>query len=920
MAGYEIVRVRLKNFDHFSTSLGLDDFEIDRRGSKNNIVLLVGGNGSGKSLLMSNWTPNVTEPTNNRKKPLIVPDKEGLKEVDIISTDENDIRSDYMYKCRIVYGHTSTNCSLIKYDTVTGESIELNPNGLVRSYESKLEEIFGIKKTYKNIGYLSPQVTSLVAMTPSVRYEYISTWLPDITQYMEAYKIVFKRINSINRQIKMLENDIGNISIENITRDKNLILSQIDTTSKNIEENKTKYIKLSMVRDNLLDVSREFITTTIATLIHNKKILDSDYIRLNKLKENSAKYYGKNGDTLLITDIATCESNISLTNSRLNDISKTIDNNRLKMKEYEYKLGLLDDTEDSLPELSAMIERMQSSIDVSNSVIDNYKNNFEYLQDISDTMTINEYNVVNNTIESIQDIIYSIIEAVPNSKLDNISEYASINDTSIKLLFSKLREIDDSISSNLQRISLLRNSPLDPSILDLRSSICNDDGCGILKEISRLLSPDIEVNNLTEKIEGLYVEKSKIQEDIDKISEESNELCRVIGYLNDMNHIIMRDKHYISYLPNKIVSILSSKNSDIINNISLICKHMVTIGEYISIRDQYKLYKEEIVSLKNKESSLLIVRNMNSDVKELGETIDILISERRQLMIEGELLLKKYDELKELKESINNISLEIDQYNTITKKHIQDQEKMRSICKDWYYRNLLTKATTKLDIMIKTDENILNELRSRLETIHNTIITKTSLIEMRDRLLKNIKELDILQSAWNPKSGIPSLFISNFLTRIHSRSNDHLESLNGNELTIDKFEIGKTAREFPIIIKKDDNTIIDDASSCSEGQIALLSLGISLAMIHEIIGNKGYNILRIDELDAPLDHDRRKMYINMIQEKLKHINSKQCVIISHASEWDEVEADIILFPGAHKTPDSLKNKNILLDISDIKNI
>ena len=47
--GYEIVRLKLINFAHFTSILGLPEFEINRYGSSNSIILLSGSNGSGIS-------------------------------------------------------------------------------------------------------------------------------------------------------------------------------------------------------------------------------------------------------------------------------------------------------------------------------------------------------------------------------------------------------------------------------------------------------------------------------------------------------------------------------------------------------------------------------------------------------------------------------------------------------------------------------------------------------------------------------------------------------------------------------------------------------------------------------------------------------------------------------------------------------
>lgn len=914
--GYEIVRLRLVNFAHFTTILGVPDLEIDRRGSKNNIILVSGSNGSGKSLLMSHWTPRVNDSTNNRKRPLIEPGCEGIKEVDIITTDDDSNHGEYLYKCKIIYGESSTNCSLIREDRVTGECVELNESGLVTSYERIITELFGINKNYSNIGYLSPQVTSLVSMTPSVRYNYISSWLPDIDNYMEAYRLVFKKINSINRQIKMLETDIGDISVEEVTQKTGIIKDKIKTIEKNISDLNRSKMRLDIVKDNLANVDRNFIKNKISILNKNLNILNSNHDKLIKLNKKSKKYIGKDGLKKLEKDIIDYESKMKSLKDRLEWVSNSINEKRIQLKETEYNLGVLEDTGDSLPEVSSMIERVEKSIYESKKIIEKYQKSYKYLSDLSDSFSMNEFNILSNIVTNINDKLKRITGLISLDKLNNVSEYSNLIDKESTLFNNKIKDIEEDISKNLERITLLKNTPLDPDILDRIPDDCNIS-CGVIEEIKRLLSPDIEIERIQNNVNKLYKNKGEILKSIEDNETDKNDMKIAINYIADIDHILYRDKNYIAYLPEKIRSMFCEDVFKIYSNMNSILQSIEIIREYTSLVDQYKTYSKEVKSLKEKETSLKFIRNINSEIKNLSVSIDKLIDERKKLTEDGSNLLEEYHSLNELKDSLHSINESVESYNNDVKIYIDDKDKIKKLCKDWYYREIFTKALVNIDIEIKNFEIELMSCKDEYEKLNNSLVTKKSLIEMRDRLIKSTKDLEILQEAWNPKTGIPSLFINNFLTRIHARSNVYLEALNGKDLKILKFEIGKTAREFPIIIDKN-GTTIPDASQCSEGQIALLTLAISLAMIHEAVSENGYNIIRLDELDACLDYKRKKLYIEMIQERLREINSKQCLIISHSNEFDNIKCDIILLPGSNKSVDSLNNKNILLNLTDVE--
>jgi DNA repair exonuclease SbcCD ATPase subunit len=49
----------------------------------------------------------------------------------------------------------------------------------------------------------------------------------------------------------------------------------------------------------------------------------------------------------------------------------------------------------------------------------------------------------------------------------------------------------------------------------------------------------------------------------------------------------------------------------------------------------------------------------------------------------------------------------------------------------------------------------------------------------------------------------------------------------------------------------------------SQGEIAITTISLSLALIEQSIG--AYNILCLDEIDGPLDGDNRNNFINIIK-------------------------------------------------------
>jgi DNA repair exonuclease SbcCD ATPase subunit len=902
----EIVRLRLVNFAHF-TSIGLPDLEIDRRGSQNNIILILGSNGSGKSLLTQAWSLYPNESTNNRKKVLIEEGKDGIKEVDVIFKDDEGNIGDYIYKIRIIYGEKSTNCSLIQEDLVTGEQIELNPNGLVSSYEESINSIFKVTKTYKNIGFISPQVTSLVKMSPATRFEYISTWLPDIETYMEAYKTIMKRINTYNRHIKMLESDIGDINLSNITLECNMKKTRLLSIDKELNELNEYKINLDTVNRKLPVVNSEDLQNLSSSINKNEKILKDFLDEMNRLSQNKVQYSGEEGKKKLEKRIEFLSNDIKNINDKMGDIEMIISQKKNSIKETEYNLGLLNISVD-IEQIQSTIDEIEKKIVSSKQIIENYEIEYHYLKDL----TISSQNVVivERTFETIKEYLENITDTVPLDKIDYIDDFSISLDKKVENGERSIKLIDKDIQKTLERITLLKNSPLDESILSLIPELCNFN-CGVIEEIKRLLSPDKEIEKLQENLDKLYKDKDIKTNEIEANKTLGFKTSIVLGKIREINSILMRDKDYICQLP---IEVSDKSISLLINDMNSIMKVIEVSKEYTSIKEMNIGYKETIKSLYEKEKSVKISINMHKNLKDLYDDVSSMDKEYSNL---SQKCLDEIEELKslsELSEKLESLNKDLEEYNTKAIDHNKSKENYKRYCNIWYYKIRINNSLNWLNnqLMLLNDEK--NQTNNELKDLETLKIQKQTLIDKRDNCINQIKQCEFLQEAWNPKTGIPSIFIGNFLSRIHAKSNEYLQSLNGDDLKIVKFEIGKTAREFPIVIDNK-GQIINDASECSDGQIALITLAVSMALIKEAVGKDGYNIIRLDELDAPLDKARKKLYIDMIMDKMREIHSRQCIIISHSPEFENVEADVIILPEVKPNPDLLKNKFILLDVA-----
>lgn len=300
-------------------------------------------------------------------------------------------------------------------------------------------------------------------------------------------------------------------------------------------------------------------------------------------------------------------------------------------------------------------------------------------------------------------------------------------------------------------------------------------------------------------------------------------------------------------------------------------------------------------------------RNINSKWIKLREKFENTRIERQRIIDEfnkNETIEKRLKSLSELSEQ--NVK-QIEDYNERADILLNEKKTLKDIAKNYYVYNSLKESDRKLEIRLYETKNNLDDIKSKLEAIKNKKNSMITLVENRDNLLEKKKKYDILAEVWSPKTGYPALQMEDWLDDLTVQTNNDLEKMWGSELKIETFEIG--ANEFNISINKN-GSIIKDASECSDGEKSTLSLAISFAVIEINLKYRKYNVLRFDELDGPFDADRRRTFIEVLNNRLTDLDCGSAFIISHNNEFGDVPADAIILSETEEKLEMI-NKNIV---------
>ena len=119
------------------------------------------------------------------------------------------------------------------------------------------------------------------------------------------------------------------------------------------------------------------------------------------------------------------------------------------------------------------------------------------------------------------------------------------------------------------------------------------------------------------------------------------------------------------------------------------------------------------------------------------------------------------------------------------------------------------------------------------------------------------------------------------------------------ELELLPYIIDENGFKIPVRCKVN-NLSVDDVSNCSTSEKSMIAVIMSFALAFH--SSQIYNIVRLDEVDGGLDQANRAMFPVILDAICRTLDISQTFIISHSSESDMTNVDIIsLTPVSNET-------------------
>ena len=771
-----------------------------------------------------------------------------------------------------------------------------------------------MKKNYTNVGYLagSGKNKNFVAMSPTERNNYISEWMPEISEFLDAFKISSKILTKLKKEIESYNKQIGNMSTINYELELNYIDSNINNLSNSLKQLESELVQLETYQEQIKSNVKDYRELDV---LKNKFINNSNILR-KRFETFVHKYRSiiewENGSKM---DIKELNTRFDKVKQKLSHIEETI--SFISSELISNQSLLSDDEKLSDTDINTILVTIEQNESILESLYESIKE-YEERYSIPDEDLLQFNKLYNELTMFIDNLDSKFIHMNNYISMDTIQSMDNLEKSTVSTIenISRIKSLIDDVNNKLtfvnNEIYKYEHGNIDTQILMKRPEFCKNNSCGVIDELMKYLNPHENLKELYDRSKELQSDLIRFSDEKDKYEQQLREYKEGMNLYKDTIDYLYRNNELISKLPNIIVEMLTKDPSQIYTSMNTLRTTIKDIYEYAS-----HIIKEQELVQSNKDLESLKKRLTTNN--QIQDKIDKLNKDYAARMAEKKDLVTELTKLNEDIELCNNFESIISVRNAEMNDYENDRinlEKMKNALKIFnkstYVYNSNENRKKQL-IQNKMDiESELLSLRNKRDEMTTFYISKRQIEKMRSEVEDQFNRVNILNKIWSPKVGYPSLKIAGFLNDLTIKTNTDMENMWGTDLRIKEFNIN--ASDFSIVIDRD-GVEVKDASLCSQGETETINAAISFSIIESNVENGGYDVLRLDEVDGPLDETRRVKFIDMIQTRINELGCDSCFIITHNGEFEDIPCDIIMLKGAKIHESKLKNKNVLFSYS-----
>lgn len=505
----------------------------------------------------------------------------------------------------------------------------------------------------------------------------------------------------------------------------------------------------------------------------------------------------------------------------------------------------------------------------------------------------------NNAIASCRKNIYEYSTLLNNALAnEDYKTYAKLMSATFRQELDEARQCRDLIRNRYERNTIVQSSNF--------LKLCCDGQTYFrfkklfidkLREFSEITNSFPYVRNFYKKEFKDFYEKYVSADGHFKVSSIIEHKHHVYQFIKDKVATV-DGKTPIEILDEFDLAILNYQNYVRINQIN---QELIQYLDTFHIPQTWRKYFEQII--KDQDTRMSDIDALYDDFTNYNRACDIIrqYEESLESVKTGEDLSKQITDYRDF---INQNQKQIDKLESdviVIKANLEELELDIETC------NRQVKVLRRLDEYIKR----LDDIRDKLELLDQIIKPVPDLAPIQERIKEinaklkeendiiyklryssdlfeeyahelsqienNYSRLEILKKHCSPSSGIQIIFIDLYINKILEMANKLLGMFFNGEFVIQPFKISDKEFQIPV---KGNGLLIDDISSLSASQMVIVNMCISFAiMMHS---SSKLNILRLDEMDAPLDDVNSYIFPELVNTVMESLGCKQAFIITHS--------------------------------------
>lgn len=882
----KIKSIKLVNYIGIFNGLGLNEIFIDFNRCIHKTVVIKGKNASGKSTLFKALHP-LPDPNSS-----LIP---GLPAEKNIVISDNDIIYNIIIKHGVKDdGKRETTKAYIEKQSAMGRE-QLNPNGNVSSFKEILYSEFNLDANFVALTQLSGDDRGLADRTPVERKKFVNSIIDSVAVYNDIHKSLTKRSSVFKSIMNNLTSKIDNIGdrekltltltslenrLNNLFNDKDNIIQELASYKSKIkllDPDSSIQNTYDMIYNELVRVNNELESLNSKIGISLNKLNISENVSVDEIMKRYIEI--KDTVTVLETTVNIAEAEINNLLTKREDEARTLQNKTSKLLSLQ--------SEGNFSDIKTNIDSCKSNIENYNKILSNIG-----IQDIY-SISKDEFILGLNTIKDIKESIDSFKSGMDYVITMKAIDYIN-NDSypDIEGLEKRLSDINNELIFTNSEISKYNQLKELASNLNMRPSNCNIDNCSFIEDSIKasLLEPEKNLEVLENKV---YELNNELQ-NLTVMRQEYSSIIDCINYLKSLYRNIERNSIILNKLP--IANIFSDRNTifhNILNGYSY--NEIDTLYQFIDYSNIIDEYKIEVDRLKTLESDYKVYESKSNIIDEIVNDIESLNKKLDEISLQIESNSNSIKEDKVKISNFKNMILELDVLISI----MNERKNLEAAKFDLGSRFNNIKSSI---VEIKNCISNINTLESKLKNIEDQI---TPILNDRDKIkhglvlleeyteelkIYNLKyeKVETIKKYSSPSKGIQTLFIELYMNKTLTLANQLLSLLFEGEYVLGQFVINESEFRIPCIGSGLAN---DDITSMSTSQVCMISMILSFVMLQQ--ASTKYNILKLDEIDGGLDTKNRLQFLHVLEQLQNMLSVEQCIMISHNTEMDLSNCDII---------------------------